>query len=39
MDDEQNDDPDRPYECGVCGERFESEDELERHVHDVGLVD
>jgi len=25
--------------CDICGETFESERELERHVHDVGLVD
>jgi hypothetical protein len=25
--------------CDVCGERFESEPALRRHVHDVGLVD
>ncbi len=31
-------DPDE-YVCGVCAERFESEAELKRHVHDVGLVD
>ena len=30
---------DEEYECGVCGETFESEAALERHVHDVGLVD
>ncbi|WP_201287888.1 C2H2-type zinc finger protein [Salinirussus salinus] len=27
------------YVCEVCGKSFESEAELERHVHDVGLVD
>ena len=25
--------------CEACGETFESEAALERHVHDVGLVD
>jgi hypothetical protein len=25
--------------CDVCGQRFESEAALRRHVHDVGLVD
>jgi hypothetical protein len=27
------------YVCEVCDERFETERELRRHVHDVGLVD
>jgi hypothetical protein len=27
------------YVCEACEERFDSEAELERHVHDVGLVD
>ncbi|MFT4882398.1 MAG: hypothetical protein ACI9HI_002422 [Salinirussus sp.] len=27
------------YVCDICEERFESEAELERHIHDVGLVD
>ena len=27
------------YVCTVCGERFETEDELVRHVHDAGIVD
>jgi DNA-directed RNA polymerase subunit RPC12/RpoP len=27
------------YVCGICGERFDTEEELERHVHDVGIVD
>jgi hypothetical protein len=25
--------------CDICEERFDSEAELERHVHDAGLVD
>jgi hypothetical protein len=25
--------------CDVCGETFESERDLDRHVHEVGLVD
>jgi DNA-directed RNA polymerase subunit RPC12/RpoP len=27
------------YVCDVCGEAFESEQELQQHVHDVGVVD
>ena len=27
------------YVCGVCGESFPTERALERHVHEVGLVD
>lgn len=27
------------HTCTVCGESFGSEAELERHVHDVGIVD
>lgn len=27
------------YTCEACGKTFESEDALERHIHDVGLVD
>ena len=27
------------YECAACGKTFDSEDALERHLHDVGLVD
>jgi hypothetical protein len=27
------------YVCDVCDETFNSEEELRRHVHDVGLVD
>lgn len=27
------------FECGACGETFESQEALERHIHDVGLVD
>jgi DNA-directed RNA polymerase subunit RPC12/RpoP len=27
------------YVCEICGERFETEAELERHVHDAGIVD
>lgn len=26
------------WTCEACGETFESEDELERHIHEVGLV-
>lgn len=26
------------YRCAVCGAEFETREELERHVHDVGLV-
>lgn len=32
-------DEDETYECGVCGEEFDTEAALERHVHDVGIVD
>jgi hypothetical protein len=28
-----------PYECDLCGERFETEAELEAHVRSMGLVD
>lgn len=27
------------YECAACGKTFESSEALERHVHEVGLVD
>jgi len=27
------------FVCGICGMEFDSRDELERHVHDVGIVD
>lgn len=27
------------HTCDACGKSFDSEEELERHVHDVGLVD
>jgi hypothetical protein len=27
------------FVCEICNETFESERALERHVHDVGLVD
>jgi hypothetical protein len=27
------------YVCDVCEEVFESEQELQQHVHDVGVVD
>jgi len=30
---------DESYECSVCGEVFDSEEEVDRHVHDVGIVD
>ena len=30
---------DGEYVCDACGESFESEDALDQHVHDVGLVD
>jgi hypothetical protein len=33
------DSSDEEYVCGVCGEAFETEAELERHIHEVGLVD
>ena len=32
-------DPSREFVCEVCGETFASAADLERHVHDVGLVD
>jgi hypothetical protein len=38
MSESDTDEPDQ-YVCEVCGESFASEAELERHVHDVGLVD
>ena len=30
---------DDEHVCAACGKAFESEAELERHVHDIGLVD
>ncbi|MFC7154518.1 C2H2-type zinc finger protein [Halomarina halobia] len=30
---------DGEYECSACGRSFSNEEELRRHVHDVGLVD
>jgi len=27
------------YRCAACGETFETRSDLERHVHDAGLVD
>jgi hypothetical protein len=27
------------YVCGACGKEFDSREALERHVHDVGIVD
>jgi DNA-directed RNA polymerase subunit RPC12/RpoP len=27
------------YRCDACGKEFESREALERHVHDIGLVD
>lgn len=30
---------DDSYVCDSCGKEFDSEDELERHIKDVGLVD
>lgn len=27
------------YVCDACGKRFETEEALERHVREVGLVD
>lgn len=27
------------YVCDVCGQTFDSEEALEDHVHDIGLVD
>jgi hypothetical protein len=30
---------DETHRCGVCGEEFETEADLERHVHEVGIVD
>lgn len=27
------------YVCDTCGERFESSEALEKHVHEVGLVE
>jgi hypothetical protein len=32
-------DESEPFVCEACGKSFESEEALERHVHDVGLVD
>jgi DNA-directed RNA polymerase subunit RPC12/RpoP len=33
------DDSDDEYVCEACGERFESEEALEKHVHEVGLTE
>ena len=30
---------DEEHVCDVCGEAFENEPALKRHVHDVGIVD
>ena len=27
------------HRCAVCGKEFESEEALDRHVHEIGLVD
>jgi uncharacterized C2H2 Zn-finger protein len=32
-------DTDDEYRCAACGQRFETRNELERHVNQVGLVD
>lgn len=34
-----NAEPTETYVCEVCDETFESREALERHVHDVGIVD
>lgn len=39
LDPNMNDTESAAYVCEVCGETFESEAELEGHVHDKGLVD
>jgi transposase-like protein len=33
------DSSDQQYVCDICGETFQSERALNRHVHEVGLVD
>lgn len=30
---------DHEYVCDACGDQFDSEAALERHIHEVGLVD
>ncbi len=30
---------DEEYVCGVCGETFETKRALDRHIHEVGIVD
>lgn len=30
---------DEEYRCEACGETFETRTALERHVHEIGLVD
>lgn len=32
-------DRDGDYQCDACGATFDSEEELEEHVHEQGLVD
>ena len=35
---DDGDDGDEEHVCEACGEAFETEAALKRHVHDVGLV-
>ncbi|SIS13619.1 hypothetical protein [Natronorubrum thiooxidans] len=27
------------FVCGICDERFDSADALEKHIHEIGLVE
>lgn len=35
----ENESSSEKHVCGACGKSFESKKDLERHIHEVGLVD
>jgi len=39
MTEPESTDEDEEHVCGACGKSFPTEEALERHVHEVGLVD